>query len=265
MNQFHRDILDTAVEAAVEAGRLTLQYFQSSSFEVELKADASPVTVADRRAEERIIEIIGRRFPDHAILGEEHGNRQGTAPVTWIIDPIDGTKSFICGVPLYGVMIGVEIEGSADVGVVHFPALGEIYYAARGAGSYWNGRRIRVSRTAQLADAVLLATESRRLDPGTEKGAAHRALVEATRLYRTWGDCYGHMLVASGRADIMLDPAMSIWDCAPLQVIIEEAGGIFTDWSGAPTIHGGSAISTNADLRADVMEIIRASSPATTP
>ena len=262
MNQHYREILDTAVEAAVEAGKITLQYFQTASFEVELKSDRSPVTIADRRAEERIAEIVGKRFPGHAILGEEHGLRGGSDPVTWIIDPIDGTKSFICGVPLYGVMIGVEIEGRADVGVVHFPALGETYYAARGFGSYWNGRRMRVSQTTDLADAVLLSTASKRFPPDSDVGRAQEALTERTKLHRTWGDCYGHMLVASGRAEIMLDPKMSVWDCAPLAVIVEEAGGIFTDWSGERTIHGGSAISTNANLRDEVMLIVHPSSPA---
>lgn len=262
MNPLHRDILDTAIEAAVEAGKITLQYFQTSSFEVETKADSSPVTIADRRAEESITRIISSRFPGHGIIGEEHGCRDGSEPVTWIIDPIDGTKSFICGVPLYGVMIGVEIEGAADVGVVHFPALGETYYAARGCGSYWNGRRMRVSETADIADAVLLGTGSKRFPRESEKGRAQEALAGATKFHRTWGDCYGHMLVASGRAEIMLDPAMSVWDCAPLQVIIEEAGGVFTDWSGRRTIHGGSAISTNARLRPEVMRIIDASARA---
>jgi histidinol phosphatase-like enzyme (inositol monophosphatase family) len=262
MSPLYRDMLDTAVEAAVEAGKITLQYFQTSSFEVELKSDRSPVTIADRRAEERIAEIVGRRFPEHAILGEEHGLRGGSAPITWIVDPIDGTKSFIHGVPLYGVMIGVEIEGAADVGVVHFPALGETYYAARGFGSYWNGRRMRVSETASLANALLVSTASKRFPPDSDVGRAQEELAGRTALQRTWGDCYGHMLVASGRAEIMLDPRMSVWDCAPLAVIVEEAGGIFTDWSGARTIHGGSAISTNAHLHHEVMEIIHASSPA---
>ncbi|HVZ41135.1 MAG TPA: inositol monophosphatase family protein [Candidatus Kapabacteria bacterium] len=253
----HRELLDVAVEAALEAGRITLQYFQTSSFETEIKADNSPVTIADRRAEQRLIEVVHRHYPAHAILGEESGETSGSEPVTWIVDPIDGTKTFICGVPFYGVLIGVEIAGSIDVGVANFPALGEIYYAARGLGAYWNGRRIRVSQTGSLADAVMLTTDMQRVDRDPEKHDAHQRLIAATKMYRTWGDCYGHMLVASGRAEIMLDPKMSVWDAAALKPIVEEAGGIFTDWSGLPTARGGSAISTNAALRGAVQELLR--------
>ncbi len=251
-----RHILDIAVEAAIEAGKITLEYFQISGLNVEVKENNSPVTMADTRAEERIVSIIRKHYPDHAILGEESGLSNGTIDTTWIIDPLDGTKTFIAGVPFYGVMIGVEEKGEIIAGVVHFPALGETYHAARGYGSYWNGRRMRVSEVGDLSRAVLLATDIRRFEREPEKDPGFRRLLAATRMFRTWGDCYGHMLVASGRADIMLDPAMSVWDAAPLKVIIEEAGGIFTDWTGRPTIHGGSAISTNSALRDQVSEMI---------
>lgn len=253
----YREILDVALEAAIEAGKITLEYFQTGSFDVETKADNSPVTMADKRSEECVRAIIGRGFPDHAIVGEESGTTNPEGPATWIVDPLDGTKTFICGVPLYGIMIGVEIEREVVAGVVHFPALAETYHATKGGGSYWNGRPMRVSDVSALDKAVLLATDTKRFARDPVKAAGHDRLVEAVKMYRSWGDCYGHMLVASGRAEIMLDPKMSIWDLAPLKVIVEEAGGVFTDWEGVATIHGTSAVSTNAALREQVMEMLR--------
>lgn len=252
-----RTFRDIAVEAAIEAGKITLEYFQISSLDVEMKENQSPVTIADKRAEERIVSIIRRNFPDHGIIGEESGTSEGSGGITWIIDPLDGTKTFIAGVPMYGVLIGVEADGEVVAGVVHFPALGETYYASRGDGAYWNGRRMRVSEVSDAARALLLATDIRRFERDPEKEAGFRRLLPATRMFRTWGDCYGHMLVASGRADIMLDPAMSVWDSAPLKIIVEEAGGIFTDWAGIPTIHTGSAVTTNGHLHQKVMEMLR--------
>lgn len=259
MNTSHRDILELALDAAVEAGRITLQYFQTRSFETEIKEDNSPVTIADKLAEKRLIGMIRARYPDHAILGEESGASDGSAPVTWILDPIDGTKNFICGLPFYGVLVGVEIEGTVAVGVAHFPALGETYYASTGGGAYWNGRRIRVSTVSDLAQAVVLTTNTRAFDRHPDKAAAHEHLAAGAKMYRSWGDCYGHVLVASGRAEVMLDPKMSPWDSAALMPIVEEAGGVFTDWSGNPTVHGGSAVSTNAALRPLVAEVLAGS------
>jgi histidinol phosphatase-like enzyme (inositol monophosphatase family) len=250
------DILNVAIEAAAEAGKITLGYFQTSAYEVETKEDLSPVTIADRRAEERIVAIVRRYFPDHAILGEESGASAGNEPIRWIIDPIDGTKSFIRGVPLYGTMIGVEIEGEAQVGVVNIPALGEMHYGARGHGSYCNGRRSRVSSVSAMKDAMLMLTDVRPYMRNRELTEVYGRFVERTFLQRTWGDCYGYMLVATGRADIMLDNKMSPWDCAALKPIIEEAGGIFTDWNGTPTIHGGNAVATNGLLHNEVLSIL---------
>jgi histidinol-phosphatase len=254
----HRDVtlramLDFAVEAAWQAGKITLEYFQTAT-PVEHKADASPVTLADRRAEETLRERIQHAFPDHGILGEEFGEVPGRSRYRWILDPVDGTRSFIQGVPLYGVMMGLEEAGKAVLGVVHFPALGETVYAATGEGCYWNGRRAHVSGVARLEDAVLLATSLRSLyEEG--RGPAFEVLQQRTRLQRTWGDCFGHILVATGRAEIMLDPVLNIWDCAALLPILEEAGGTFTDWAGIPTHTGGNGISTNGHLLRTVLEI----------
>jgi histidinol-phosphatase len=250
-----RMMLDFALDAAWQAGKITLEYFQTATI-VERKADASPVTLADRRAEEKLRDCIQRAFPDHGILGEEFGEISGRTPYRWVLDPLDGTRSFIQGVPLYGVMIGLEHHGRATLGVVHFPALGETVYAAKGEGCYWNGRRARVSTVSQLPEAVVVATSVRSLyEEG--RGSVFETLQGQTRLQRTWGDCYGHILVATGRAEVMLDPILQIWDCAALQPILEEAGGTFTDWRGTATHTGGSGLSTNGHLFQPIMEIIR--------
>ena len=251
-----RTLLDFAVDAAWQAGKITLAYFQTGTA-VERKADASPVTLADRQAEEKLRECIQRSFPDHGMLGEEFGESPGRTPYRWILDPLDGTRSFIQGVPLYGVLVGLEHAGRAILGVVNFPALGETMYAAKGEGCYWNGRRAGVSAVSRWEEAVVLATDVRSLyQQGC--GPVFEALQANTRLQRTWGDCYGHMLVATGRAEVMLDPILKIWDCAALQPILEEAGGTFTDWNGTATHTGGNGLSTNGHLFPAVMEIIKA-------
>ena len=256
-NNVHlRTLLDFAVDAAWQAGKITLEYFQTH-LTVDYKADDSPVTIADRRAEERLRQLITTYFPDHAILGEELGEVGGAAPFRWIVDPIDGTKAFVHGVPLYAVLIGLEIEGKPALGVAYFPALGEMVWAARGMGCYWNSRRAQVSSVNSLGDALLLTTDTENFAPHG-KYAAYRRLVRATAEHRTWGDAYGHVLVATGRAEVMLDPVMNPWDCGPFLPILEEAGGSFTDWTGKATIHGGDAISTNGLLFDDVMALLQA-------
>jgi histidinol-phosphatase len=249
-----RELLDFAVRIARGAGEITLGYFRKG-VATDRKADGSFVTVADREAESYLRREIRRSFPDDAMLGEEEGASPGTSDRRWIIDPIDGTYSFVHGVPFYGVLIGLEIGGEASVGVVNLPALDEIAYAARGQGCFWNGERARVSETGTLEEALLLST-----DFGTCArygfGEATAELQRRVRARRTWGDCYGHVLVATGRAEIMLDPVMNVWDCAPLLPILEEAGGTFTDWRGQRTIHGGNAISTNGALLRTTLEIV---------
>ncbi len=246
--------LDFALDATWQAGRITLGYFQTG-ITVERKDDNTPVTAADRAAEKRLRSLIGERFPDHGIIGEEYGEQASSSSLKWIIDPIDGTKSFTCGVPIYGCLLAL-VEGDRPlVGVAHFPALNETVYAAQGMGCFWNGRRAHVSTQANLSDAVLLGSE---ISAATaSKDAAWQQLIDSTYIQRTWGDSYGYLLVATGRADIMLDAAMHVWDCAPFGVIMEEAGGTFTDWQGTPTINGGEAIATNGALFDQVMAITR--------
>lgn len=255
-------ILDVALDAAYEAGRITLSYFQTARYDVESKSDSSPVTAADHAAEDHIVGAIRRHFPMHAIIGEERGEVSGTESVQWIIDPIDGTRSFISGVPLYGVMIGVVVEGVPTIGVVNVPALNDMYWGVKGHGSFWNGRRARVSECASLEHSRLLTTDPRRLavdgDARDSQKALYRRLEERAAMVRSRGDCYGHMLVATGRAEIMLDPKMSLWDCAAVMPIVVEAGGHFNDFSGVARIDGPDAMSTNAALHARVMSLIDA-------
>lgn len=243
--------LEFAMEAAWAAGQSTLAHFQTG-VDVERKSDASPVTVADRTAERLLRERIGARFPDHAILGEEYGAAGANERYRWVIDPIDGTQSFIRGVPFYGVLVGLEIDGVPRVGVCHFPALGETFAASAGGGCWWNGRRARVSSVERLEDASVGYSDTRMLSK--RMGEGWPRLQQATRVQRGWGDCYGHCLVASGRLDVMLDPAMNPWDCCALVPILAEAGGRFTDWTGASRVDGGDAFSTNGRLHLALQE-----------
>ena len=240
------ELLEFAVEIARGAGEITLQYFRKQP-ETSRKSDGSFVTIADREAESYLRRRIAERFPDDGILGEEEGEIGGRSGRRWILDPIDGTFAFVHGVPLYGVLIAVELEGEMSVGVVNMPALGEIVSAAKGLGCFLNGERARVSTTAELKDALLLST--------TFVGATELLQARA-KVSRTWGDCYGYVLVATGRADVMLDPVMNLWDCAPLLPIMEEAGGTFTDWRGVRTVDGGNSIATNGVLFDEVMSLI---------
>ncbi|MDQ3585297.1 MAG: histidinol-phosphatase [Acidobacteriota bacterium] len=250
------ELLDFAVRLAREAGEIVHRYYKGS-FVAERKPDGSPVTVADREAESHLRRSIEASFPADGILGEEEGECAGTSNRRWIIDPIDGTYSFVHGVPLFGVLIGLEIKSEMVLGVANLPALNEMIYAAREMGCFWNGEPARVSATQSLDEALLLSTDFSTCER-YGFGAAAERLQARTAARRTWGDCYGHVLVATGRADVMLDPVMNVWDCAALLPIVEEAGGTFTDWSGQRSIRSGHAISTNGALFTSVMETIRA-------
>lgn len=252
-------LLEFALDAAWQAGRVTLGYFQTN-VTTERKSDNTPVTIADREAEQTLRRMIGERWPDHGIIGEEFGEQTADSPYTWILDPIDGTKSFVCGVPLYATLLALLDGERSLVGVMHFPALNETVYAVRGGGCYWNGRRARVSQVDKLENAVLLASDINTF-AAYGRSEAWQRLIDATYVQRTWGDAYGYGLVATGRADVMLDPAMNLWDAAPLQVILEEAGGTFTDWRGNRTIHAAESIATNGLLFEQVMEQVSRAAP----
>lgn len=250
-----RAYLDFAVDIAYQAGRLTLGYYQAG-VQPDFKEDDSPVTVADRKAEELLRSRIEARYPRHAIVGEEYGVKDvDGADHRWWIDPIDGTKSFMRGVPLYGLLLGLEIEGVVDVGVAYFPALDEMVYAASGEGCFWNGRRAQVAATETLRRSFLSCTDVANFE-ASGQGEVWRRLQAATYYRVGWPDAYGHALVATGRVELMLDPLMNPWDCGPFPVILREAGGFFGDWDGTETIHAGRAMSTTRTLLPHVIRCI---------
>lgn len=250
-----RELLDFAHAIAWQAGKITLRHFQSG-VAVDRKADESPVTVADRESEAYLRAAIGARYPGHAILGEEEGlSGDAGATYRWVLDPIDGTRSFVRGVPLYGVMVGLLREGEPAVGVVNMPALGEVVYAARGHGCWWNGRPCRVSAVSSLRESLVVGTVAHGYAEHG-KGEAFGRILGAAGLFRTWGDCYAYLLVATGRAEVALDPAMNIWDAAALFPILVEAGGSYTDWRGNATIESGEGLGTNGAVLAELLRLI---------
>lgn len=248
--------LDFARETAREAGQLTLRYFQTDAAQAEYKADDTPVTIADREAERLVRDRIGARFPDHAIVGEEYGADASGASHRWIVDPIDGTKSFVHGVPLYGVLLALEIEGRVEVGVAYFPALDEMISAGTGLGCDWNGRPARVSTETRLDRAVCCHIDTAYFGRNG-KGAPWERLQRSVYYNAGWCDAYGYLLVATGRAEVMLDPVMAVWDCAPFPPIFSEAGGYFGDWQGNEgRIDGGEALATTPALLPAVLGVL---------
>lgn len=257
----YQELLKVACEAAWVAGRQTLAHF-NTGVAVEWKADHSPVTVADREAERTLRRIINQTFPNHAILGEEYGEQRGMDPVRWILDPIDGTRSFARGIPLYGVQVGVEVLGEPVVGVIYLPVLDEMVAAYQGGGCTLNGRPCRVSSVTELDQALLLAHDLNLIDQRWDGLADWVAQVQGLR---NWGDCYSFVQVATGKAEMVLEPRMSSWDNAPLLTILEEAGGRFTNWQGERTIHGGEALASNGHFHADLLAALKDSRPLSEP
>jgi histidinol phosphatase-like enzyme (inositol monophosphatase family) len=257
--------LELAVAIAQEAGQLTLRYFRRDDLQVERKADKSPVTIADRGAEELLRKRISERFSQDAIVGEEYGASDGKSGYTWALDPIDGTKSFVHGVPLYTTLVAVLRDDKPCVGVIHAPAAAEIVYAQTGGGCWYIGengaqpRPARVSKVARLSESLLLTTEVRTFTEGRPRDAMRvfQSLEQSARLTRTWGDGYGYLMVATGRAEAMIDPELDIWDLAALMPVIEEAGGTFCDWQGQTTVHSRDAIATNGRVNEEVLAITR--------
>ena len=259
LNQQIARRLELAVSIARQAGQKTLEFFQSDRFEVQRKADNSPVTQADLQAEQLLRSLISAAFPQDGIVGEEFGEQEGESGFRWVLDPIDGTKSFITGVPLYSVLIGVLHGQQSVAGVVLIPGLDECVYASKGQGAWWTQgagqpKPARVSQCEKLADGAFLTSQ---VDTFAEKQAAdaYSQLESIASITRTWGDGYGYLLVATGRAELMVDPIMNLWDAAPLSVVMEEAGGTFTDWQGEPTIHHGEGMATNGRILAEALAI----------
>ena len=222
-------LVDFAVQIAREAGTLTLRYFRRTDLDVESKGDGTPVTVADREAERLLRDRIAEAFPDDSVVGEEEPDVAGTSDRTWVLDPIDGTQSFIHGVPLYANLVALEDNYGPAVGVINVPGLDECVWAGRGRGCFVDGELARVGDRTDLRGAC----------------AALDALVGSGAVIRTWGDAYGYVLVATGRADAMVDPVVSRWDVAPMLTILPEAGGLFCDLSGTVTAEGGDALAAN--------------------
>ncbi|GAC1318473.1 MAG: inositol monophosphatase family protein [Chloroflexota bacterium] len=247
-------LLQAVCEVARVAGDVALQYWRKN-LSIEVKSDGSPVTAADRDAESTARNWIEIHFPQDGIVGEEFGITRPDAVRRWFIDPIDGTKTFVRGVPLWGTLVAVAKGEEVLAGAAYFPSLAEIVAAAGGEGCWWNDQRCFVSPQARLAQATVLTTDTMFRDFPKQRVGWGR-LTDASALSRSWGDCYGYLLVATGRAEVMVDPLLSPWDAAALQPIVVEAGGVFTDWYGTATAFGGSAVATNAGVAGDVRALL---------
>lgn len=251
-------VLDARIAPAAELARLTgdvaLLHYRSD-LHVEIKKDGSPVTAADRAAEEAARDWVRRFFPEDGLLGEELGAERPGARRRWVIDPIDGTKSFVRGTPLWGSLVALCEGETVLAGAAYFPAVDEIVAAAPGAGCWWNGSRCSVSNVGSLGSAAVLTTDERFRERPRRRAGWER-VATAAALSRTWGDCFGYLLVATGRAEMMCDAIMSPWDSAALSPIIREAGGVFTDWDGRDTAFGGSAVATNGALSSGIRAML---------
>ena len=241
-------LMEAVADVATVAGKVALRHFKST-LRVEQKSDGSPVTIADRAAEEAARAWIGDRFPADGILGEEHGTLRPDARRRWIVDPIDGTKSFVHGVPLWGTLIAFCDGDEVVAGAAYFPAVEELLAGAVERGTWWNGVRCHVSSVDAIASATVLTTDQR-FTRTPQRRAGWQRLADASSIARDWGDCYGYLLVATGRAEVMIDGVLADWDSAPLFPLIREAGGVFTDCTGRVTPFGKSGVATNAALAA---------------
>lgn len=247
--------LDFMTELAYRAGRITLGYF-NVGVTPDYKADDTPVTIADRSAEKFIRGELEKKFPTHSILGEEFGETGGIGnSMRWIIDPIDGTKSFMRGVPLYAVLIGLEIDGVIRVGAAYYPGTDEMLKAADGEGAWWNGRRAHVSNESSVEKAWVCFTNVRNMEKHG-RGEAWNRINSTAYAARGWGDAYGYLAVATGRAEVMLDPIMATWDCGPFPVILKEAGGYFGSWDGREGHLYNEALACNLVIKKEILELI---------
>jgi len=240
-----------ALELAEASGDFIRPFFANPALAVELKSDLSPVTAADRGAEELMRARIAREFPDHGVIGEEFGNDRPDAEWVWVLDPIDGTKSFMSACPLFGTLIALLHRGQPVLGIVHQPILRQMVIGD-GTTTTLNGRTVHVRPCARMEEATLLTSDP--LTPERyQNGPAFQALARRARLVRTWGDCYGYLLVACGWADVMVDPVMNPWDIAALVPVIRGAGGVITDWQGGAAYPAASTVAANPELHAQVI------------
>jgi histidinol-phosphatase len=246
--------LEIAVEAARAAGEVALKYY-NTGFSITMKPDHTPVTQADREAEKTIIGILSHAYPEHGFLGEEFGSR-GREDVRWIIDPIDGTKNFVRHIPVWATLIALEEDGEVTVGVVYNPVTGDLCTARRGHGAFLNGVRLAISPIGDLRTAALLHAGVGLLRQGGYWDGFVR-LVDATERQRGFGDYMGYQLVAEGKAEVYLETDLKPWDLAPCRLLVEEAGGRFTDFTGAPTIYSGTALATNGHVHDAALALLR--------
>lgn len=247
-------ILAAAIDAAKAAGDIALHYFRTN-LTVETKADRTPVTRADRECESRIVEMLSARFPDIGFLGEEHGERPGKSNARWIVDPIDGTKNFIRGIPFFATLIALEEEGEVTVGVMYAPAINDLLYARAGQGAFANGNRVQVSDVSALGHAMLVHGGLKDLKVRPCWPAFLR-LVDGTARQRGFGDALGHSVVICGQAEVVLEPEIKPWDVAASKIIVTEAGGRFSDFTGSPSIYTGSAVISNGLVHQAVLDIL---------
>jgi len=249
-----KSALELAKKASLKAGEAALRYFHGGA-NVSIKSDGTPVTQADKEAEEIIIHVLKKEMPDCGFLGEEFGE-QGPKDKRWIIDPIDGTKNFIRGIPVWAVMIGLEEGGEITAGVVYNPATKQLWTAAKDLGAYYNGERISISAIDSLANAQLLHSGLNTMRKSKYWDGFLR-LVESTKRQRGPGDFLGYTMVAQGQGEIYLENELKPWDIAANQIIVKEAGGEFTDFEGGSSIYSGSALATNGKLHRLVLEILQ--------
>ena len=234
------DLQRFVVELAEASGEFIRPFYGQPGLVVEAKADASPVTAADRGAEELLRVLIAKKFPAHGIVGEELGSERADADYVWVLDPIDGTKAFITGVPLWGTLIALLHRGQPVLGCIHQPILGQLMLGD-GTTTTLNGQPVRCRTTARIEEATLLTSDP--FNPAKyQNGAAYDTLARRAKLVRTWADCYGYLLLASGWADVCLDPIMNPWDIAALVPIVRGAGGVITDWRGGAAYPAESTV-----------------------
>jgi histidinol phosphatase-like enzyme (inositol monophosphatase family) len=236
-----------------ESAIIIKKYFRTS-ISVESKADFSPVTIADKSAEERMREIINKEFPLHGIIGEEFGNQNPDAEYVWVLDPIDGTKSFISGALSFGTLIALLKNGKPIIGVINHPILNE-FLTGDNQNCFLNENKVKIRNCSLINQAVLLTTDHLNIGSYQNQNKFNE-LIKKVKLYRNWGDCYGYYLLATGFADIMIDPIMSVWDSMALIPIINGAGGIITDFNGNDPVIGNSIVASNKEIHSEVIRIL---------
>jgi myo-inositol-1(or 4)-monophosphatase len=242
------------IELASKSGDFIRPYFANPELAIEYKSDQSPVTLADRGAEKLLRELITKKFPSHGIIGEEFGNENSEAEFVWVLDPIDGTKSFMTACPLFGTLIALMHHGQPVLGAIHQPILRQLVIGDNRSTTL-NGRAVKMRPTPALSDATVLTSDTLNLGRYQNDAACDRLFAQV-RMLRTWGDCYGYLLLATGWADIMLDPIMNPWDIQALVPVIRGAGGVITDWQGGDPVKASSIVAAHPNLHSRVIQIL---------